>query len=202
MPPTKPYESPFPGATYVPHTYVEERYGLYGNLSRRHHSSRHSATYSRADSSPSAQVGRPEGGPQTVEQLIHQGYFAVPQLDPEATPIHDKKQTAWLGLDDAIFQIRERHEIYQQNLYEIELAKCDAINSLFLFESLHGWPADSRTHYVLGKRLQALYADQRAERVSLWKDIANIRRALPESVQSYLSAHRKLILLDDPGDAP
>ena len=129
--------------------------------------------------------------------MIEQGYFAVPNSEPEIAIIHDKKRTAWLGLDDVITQIRQREEIYLQNLYEIELAKCDAINALFTWEAQYGWPANAKEQYVLGKRLQALYADQRAERVTAWKDISRLKQSLPEVAQQYLAAFRKVSILED-----
>ena len=148
-------------------------------------------------------TGQGEEGPQTVEQLITRGYFAVPAADAETALISDKRATAWLGLDDLVGQVQGRIEIYRQNFYEIEQAKCHAINDLFAWESQYSWPASSDQQYRLTKRLQELYADQRAERISLWRDVSRIRQILPETVQSYLSAHRKMeILDDDPGDAP
>ena len=48
-----------------------------------------------------------------------------------------------------------------------------------------------------------LYMEQRAERVSLWRDVSRLRLELPENAQQYLSAYRKVsILEDDKGDAP
>lgn len=141
-------------------------------------------------------------GPQTVEQLITQGYFRAPAGDPETALLSDKQTTSWLGLDDVIHQVQTRLAIYERNTLEIEQAKCYAMNDLFAFESRYGWPASTEQHYILGKRLQQLYADQRAERVSLWKDVSRLRQALPEHVQGYLGALRKLqVLQDSPGDA-
>ena len=57
--------------------------------------------------------------------------------------------------------------------------------------------SSKRSKTELRKRLQALYADQRAERVAVWKDISRLRQTLPEAAQSYLSALRKLTVLED-----
>ena len=143
---------------------------------------------------------RPRG--QTVEDIVRSGYFAIPKSDPETAIISDKKNTARIGLDDVIGQIRSRHELYQKNIYELELAKCAVINSLYRHEAYHG-PADSRVEYSVGKRLDELYADQREERMNLWRDISKLRLILPENAQQYLSAYRKVsILEDDKGDGP
>ena len=182
---------------YAPH--------LYGF--RQLHGYEHPLTTSRPRAKPEPYsvydfsidaAARPQNdGPQTVEQVIYQGHLYVPRSEPEIAIIHDKKRTAWLGLDDVIAQVRQRYDVFQQNIYEIEQAKCDAVNALFAWEARYGWPANSKQEYVLGKRLQELYADQRAERVSAWRDISRLKQNIPEAVQKYLSAFRKLTVLED-----
>ena len=132
----------------------------------------------------------------TVEQIISTGYLAIPRGDPVKSIISDKKHTSWLGLDDVIGQIRKRYELYERNMYEIELAKCGAINTVYTHEAWHG-PTDSRTEYSLGKRLDKLYKDQRDERTNLWRDISKLRLLLPENAQKYLTAYRKFSILED-----
>jgi len=182
---------------YVPLAYAEKRYALYGNLSRTNPATSGSRRYATYDFSNEQMSGQQDDGPQTVEQLITEGYFSVPDSDPEIAIIHDKRHAAWLGLDDAICQIQKRNEIYLVNLYEIELAKCDAVNELFECEREQGAPANEHQRKTLAGRLQELYADQRSERTALWKDISGLRRAMPETAQEYLSAYRKLAILND-----
>lgn len=182
---------------YAPHAYAFRQLHGYERSAELGRIQPRSVPGAAPDLSSIAPSAWPNDGPQTVEQVTKQGYFAVSNAEPEIAIIQDKKRTAWLGLDDVIAQIRHREEIYLQNLYEIELAKCDAINALFTWEAQYGWPADAKEQYVLGKRLQALYADQRAERVAVWKDISRLRQTLPEAAQSYLSALRKLTVLED-----
>lgn len=139
--------------------------------------------------------------PQTVEDVIRHGYFSIPESEPEIAIISDRKNTSWLGLDDIINQIRHRYEVYQQNIYEIEVSKCSAINSFYTHEAWHG-PSNSRVEYSLNKRLDKLYHDQRLERADLWKDVSRLRILLPEQAQQYLAAYRKVsILEDEKGDA-
>jgi hypothetical protein len=136
----------------------------------------------------------------TVEQIIANGYLAIPKSDPVEAIISDKKHTSWLGLDDVIGQIRKRYELYEKNMYELELGKCSAINTLYTHEAWHG-PSDSRGEYSLGKRMDKLYKDQREERTNLWRDISRLRLLLPENAQKYLTAYRKdSILKDSKGD--
>jgi len=132
----------------------------------------------------------------TVEQIIASGYLAIPKSDPVKAIISDKKHTSWLGLDDVISQVRKRHELYQTNMYGLELAKCAAMNSVHDHEAHHG-PADSRIEYSLNKRLDKLYKDQREERINLWQDTSKLRLLLPENAQQYLAAYRKLSILED-----
>ena len=140
----------------------------------------------------------------TVEQIVSRGYFAVPNSDPTTALISDRKTTARLGLDDVIHQVRHRYEIYEANWYGIELAKCSAISAMLSMESERGAvPADSRELYSVNKTLDRLYQQQREERVLLWQDVSRLRLALPENAQNYLTAHRKVALLEDErGDAP
>jgi hypothetical protein len=133
--------------------------------------------------------------------LIRRGYLAIPKSDPETAIISDKKSTARLGLDDVIGQIRNRHSLYQHNMYELELAKCSVINSFYKHEAYHG-PSDSRIEYSMNKRLDELYADQRKERTDLWRDVSRLRLQLPENAQQYLAAYRKVSILENnEGDA-
>jgi hypothetical protein len=142
--------------------------------------------------------------PQTVEQVIERGYLAVPPGDPAAAMISDRKNTSWLGLDDLIGQIRKRYEIFDRNLYEMQLSKCAAANALFSMEADRGSvPADSKERYALDKRLQQIYQEEREERVTLWQDVSRLRLSMAEAAQLYLSAYRKVRLLEDTqGDAP
>ncbi len=140
--------------------------------------------------------------PQTVEQIVRNGYLSIPKSEPETAIISDRKNTSWLGLDDLIGQIRNRYEVYENNIYELEKAKCTAINCLFEHEAYHG-PTDTKVEYSVNKRLDGLYSEQREERTNLWRDISRIKILLPEQAQNYLSAYRKVSILEDTkGDMP
>jgi len=69
--------------------------------------------------------------PQTVEDIVRNGYFSIPKGEPETAIISDRKNTSWLGLDDVIGQIRNRYEVYESNTYDLEVAKCAAIKTVF-----------------------------------------------------------------------
>lgn len=136
--------------------------------------------------------------PQTVEQRILRGYLAVPQTEPETAIITDKHRTSWQGLDDIIKQVRHRYEIYDRHIYQIEQGKCYAISGLWEQEAHRGGvPATSKEHYSLTKRLLELYEQERTERVGLWQDVSRLKLLLPETAQQYLSAHRKVSILND-----
>jgi len=140
--------------------------------------------------------------PQTVDQVIQRGYLAIPESDPETAIIFDKKHTSWLGLDDVIGQIRTRYELYTNNIYEIEIGKCYAVSSAHAIESARGGIVlNSKEMYGLNKSISEFYQQQRNERVNLWRDVSRLRLQFPENAQQYLSAYRKVsILEDDKGD--
>ena len=110
-------------------------------------------------------------------------------------PTHDRKFSSWLGLDDIIGQIRQREDLYKKNMLEREWGKCYAFNEL----AHSGWPASTEQMALYHKRLQELHSEQRMERVSAWRDISGLRQLVPENVQGYLSAMRKVEILDDDG---
>ncbi|MFC1765397.1 hypothetical protein ACFL6U_25415 [Planctomycetota bacterium] len=139
--------------------------------------------------------------PQSVDQVIRKGYLFIPKSEPETALISDKKHTARLGLDDVIGQIRNRHQLFEKNMYDLEWAKCSVINSLYQHQAYHGVP-DGKVEYSVNKRLDELYSDQREERTNLWRDVSRLRLQLPENAQQYLSAYRKVAILEDTkGDA-
>jgi len=201
----QPYQVPngpvFEGP-YFPYFYQS---GLYRSYPLPSHSpfSHYTGSLSRYDFSRQQASMGPSPYPQTVEQIVARGYFAVPGGELESALISDKKETSWLGLDDVIKQIRHRYAIYEQNMYQIEIGKCYAISSLFgLIASRGGVRADSRETYRLDKGLRELYEQQRDERVRLWQDVSRLKQSLPEVAQQYLASYRKLAILDDVrGDA-
>ena len=134
----------------------------------------------------------------TVEDIIQRGYFAIPKSEPETAIISDKKQTSGLGLGDIISQVRQRYEIYERNNYQIELGKCYAISSMLYIEAMRGCiPQDSREAYSISKSLREFYEQQRDERTKLWQDVSRLKQSLPEQAQQYLSAYRKVSILED-----
>jgi len=149
--------------------------------------------YAKSFFSTGTPITQVDEGPQTVEQLVYKGYFTVPPFDPDTAILSDKKHTSWLGLEDVIGQVRQRQSIYEKNMNEIEWSKCYAFNEL----ARGGWPPTPEQYITYNKRLQDLHMDQRSERISFWKDVSRLRQALPESAQQYLSAFRKIEILND-----
>lgn len=189
--------------TYVPYFYQSGKFLLY-DIPRRGPKSGYFDTSTgydfTSDIVPKSDRIR---GP-TVEDIINNGYFPIPKSEPETAIISDKKHTAGLGLGDIISQVRQRYEIYERNIYQIELGKCYTISSQLAVESSRGGVCmSSREAYSLNKSLRELYEQQRDERVRLWQDISRLKQSLPEQAQQYLAAYRKVsILEDDRGDGP
>mgnify|MGYP006297028885 FL=1 len=141
-------------------------------------------------------------GIQTVEDVIQKGYLAVPETEPETALISDRNHVSKMGLSDIICQIKGRYRIYQQNIYQLERSKSDAVNCQFAIEASRGAVAmDSKEAYSLNKRITELYVQQLNERTKLWQDVSKLRQLLPENAQNYLTSYRKLsILQDNEGD--
>ncbi len=187
--------TPAPTGAEKPKTYQFERYLLYRYLPKPQSSLYRPTPHTSSDFFRSDPVGPGDEGPQTVEQMISRGYFSVPRMAPEMAGLYDRKLSSWLGLDDIIGQIRRREDLYRKNMLDLEWGKCYAFNEL----AHSGWPASADQMALYHKRLQELHAEQRMERVSAWRDISGLRQLLPENIQGYLSAMRKVEILDDDG---
>ena len=189
--------------TYVPYFYQSGRFLSYDIPHRAARSSYFGRTTGydfTSDIVPNSSWPRSPN----VEDIINKGYFPIPKAEPETAIISDKKHTSSLGLGGIINQVRQRYEIYDRNIYQIELGKCYALNSMFAVEAERGGVRQSsREAYSLNKSLRELYEQQRDERVRLWQDISRLKQSLPEQAHQYLAAYRKVsILEDDQGDKP
>jgi len=190
-------QTPATAGGYVPYFYQA---GLYLGQDQPHDQSRRgppTSAYARYDFSSDLPLWRPLSGPQSVEQIITRGYLSVPASEPEIAMISDKHQTSWLGLEDVISQVRQRRTLYRQNMDEIDQGICEAQNAVFRQEAAQGTPADQGQQYAVSKAVQGLYEQKRFERAKLWQDVSKLRQTLPEAAQQYLSAYRKLSILDD-----
>jgi len=199
MYPNEHSNSPAMGRGYVPYFYdrgLHELYPLPGSRVPVRDKQRPSLTHD----SLSLDARLPDfDRSQTVEQIIAHGYFAVSHEDPVTAILSDKEHTARLALEDSIAQIRHRYEIYEQNLYQIDLGKCAAMNAVYAHIAYQG-PPTSKQMYARHKAFQGLYEQERLERTELWKDISRLRGLIPESAQAYLSASRKRSILGEAGD--
>lgn len=186
-----------PGAEYIPYFYESGQFLRYNEPVKNRRAQTYFMSSGYNFSSEGSSILDPEQ-PQTVEQIIYQGYLAIPTGDPVTAMITDKKHTAWLGLDDAINQIRKRYEIYEQNIEMLEENKCNSMN-VFLahYDKVKPMSVDDRIYYSLNKNIQRLYTQQMDERVNLWRDVSRIRQSLPESAQQYLAAVRKNTIMDE-----
>jgi hypothetical protein len=190
--------TPAIGGGYAPYFYQWGLFETQGLPSTSAPNPPANSTYARYDfTSDLIQPRRPDHH-QTVEDIVAKGYLAIPQEDPATAIISDRQHTSWLGLDDIISQIRRRYDIHEKLMYEMELAKCAASNSIFRLEAESGGvPANSKERYSEDKRVQEIYQEQREEQVNLWRDVSRLRLSLPELAQLYLGAYRKARLLND-----
>ena len=187
---------------FVPYQWIPEYYELYlqpDGLRPSRTVERPSSTHYdfSSDLVPARQPSR-----LTVEQIVASGYFAVPDSPSETAIISDRMHTSRIGLDDSIGQLRERQEIHERNVYELELAKCAALSEAFGRAAVLGL-GESAPDEILSQDLQRLYAQQREERVLFWRDISTLRQSFPVVAQQYLAAYRKSsVLADIEGDTP
>ena len=130
MTPGKTPQSDFDQFGYMPYTYLsgQFRYTWPGQNQPANPRTPY-ATYDFT-SEPKSNLNPDQ--PQTVEQIVANGYFTIPTGDPVTAMITDKKHTFRLGLDDAIDQIRRRYEIYDKNVYELLLSQCYTINTFLV----------------------------------------------------------------------
>ena len=190
------------GPHYVPYFYASGRFQSYeGSLVRTSLEALSAGSSYDFTSDLIPRKGYSSG--QTVEDIIRRGYLAIPKSEAETALISDKKHTSRLGLDDVIGQIRKRYDVYEKNIYGIEIGKCYLISSALATESARGGVIlNSKEMYGISKSISEFYQQQRDERVNLWRDVSRLKLQLPENAQQYLSAYRKVsILEDDKGDA-
>ena len=186
-------------SSYVPYFYDSGLYRLNSVSVPPSPGGQTAPGYARYDFSSQSRPWLPEKGAHTVEQIISNGYFAIPVGETETAIISDKNHTARLGLEDTIWQVRNRHELYNRNMYELHQGVCEANNAVFRQVGAQGTPADNRQQYSANKAIQGLYEQMRQERVRLWQDVSKLKQFLPEAAQNYLSAYRKMAILEDDG---
>ena len=183
---------------YVPYFYYSGQFLAHGLSSQTVPKSNLDRTIESYDFTSDLTKKRTFPKPQTVEDILRHGYLAIPKSEPETALISDRKDISKLGLSDIISQIRQRHDIYENNMYQIELGKCYTISSQLAVESSRGGVAmSSKEAYGLNKNLSDFYEQQRDERTRLWADVSKLKLLLPEQAQSYLSSYRKMSILED-----
>ena len=198
MNPHEPSNGPVFDAGYVPYFYQSGRFLVYGLPRQTASKSTLDRTIGSYDFTSDLTEKHPWPRTQTVEDIIQRGYLHIPQSEPETALISDKKDISKIGLSDLISQIRNRYEIYEKNMYHLEMAKCYTVSSQLAVESSRGGIGmDSKEAYSLNKKIGEFYQQQNEERVRLWQDISRLKQVLPEQAQNYLSSYRKMSILED-----
>jgi hypothetical protein len=198
MIPETDYNGPVFDGTYRPYFYQSGKFLLYDPSHQTEPKGYLESTASGYDFTSDLTSKRPVAGPQTVEDIIRNGYLSVPHCDPETALISDKQAVSRLGLSDIISQIKSRYEIYNDVIYNIEMSKCYTVSSQLAVESSRGGVRmSSREAYSLNKKISEFYLQQNEERVRLWQDVSRLKQLLPEQAQSYLSGYRKMAILSD-----
>jgi len=133
----------------------------------------------------------------TTDRIIRQGYLTVMPAEPIAAMTADRRAVSWMSLDDAIRQIRRRYAIYEQHTYEMQQGELTVRNAARNCWRPPGWLPEHDPE--VAPILRELELQQRQERVSLWRDVSNLRQAVPSAVRDYLDAVRTMGLLNGTG---
>ena len=201
--PNNPTYTPASGGGYIPYFYESGLYRLYPQPDRNVPGEPTERTYVRYDFTSDLSPARAGSAPQTVEQIIARGYLAIPPAEAELALISDRKDTSWMGLEDFIHQARQRQDLYVRNTDELDQSVCEANNAVFRQEADQGGPANEKQRYSANKMIQKIYEQKRAERVEFWRDLSRLKQSMPEAIQQYLAAYRKVsILQSSEGDFP
>lgn len=131
-----------------------------------------------------------------IEQLLDGVWHSGSSTDPAASMLEDRLSVGSFALGDVLRQIRDRLVIYHRHLDELEQAKMQfrTVRKQWLDpQDRFGHLPDPEGVTVL----QGIDAQQRAERLSAWKDLSALRQRLPEHWQGYLSAWRQYELISD-----
>lgn len=112
--------------------------------------------------------------------------------------IRDRLSVESFAGRDLLHRARERFLIYQQHMQDLSSARGTAV------EVRRDWrnPLDNRPYLGdpdLLREVQRIDGEQRAERLSLWRDLNDLRSKLPEQWARYLSSYRRHAMLSKAG---
>ena len=138
---------------------------------------------------------RPAGTGVTVDDLVTDRRLPRRRIDPALASLADRRQTAWMGLDDLIPQARARADLYRQHLIELDYEEIAIRNASRRCPRPIGWEPHEDPEVL--RDLQAIDDQRRRERVDFWRDMSRIRLMMPESASAYLGASRRLDLLGE-----
>jgi hypothetical protein len=98
---------------------------------------------------------------------------------------------------DLLRRLRERCSFYQQHMDELQTARQNAV------AVRRDWrnPLDSQAYLAdpdLLRDVQRIDGERRAERLSFWRDLNDLRSKLPEQWLSYLASYRRNQLFSTP----
>lgn len=111
-----------------------------------------------------------------------------------ASFLSDRLSVESFATSDLVRRIRDRLSFYRLHMDELDQARINAVAVRRDWRS----PLDSQPYLAdpeLLRDVQRIDGEKRAERLSLWRDLGDLRSKLPEQWASYLSSYRRHHLL-------
>lgn len=111
--------------------------------------------------------------------------------------LSDRLSVESFASSDLVRRIRERLSFYRLHMDELDQARLNAVAVRRDWRS----PLDSQPYLAdpdLLRDVQRIDGEKRTERLSLWRDLSDLRSRLPEQWASYLSSYRRHQLLLPP----
>jgi len=128
-----------------------------------------------------------------LSDLIKADHLPVPEADPTTAFISDRLSVESFAAGDLVDRIRERMSLYHQHMDELQQSGFNAV------AVRRDWRNPLDNHPYLGdpdllQEIQRIDSEKRSERLTLWRDMNDLRTKLPEQWLSYLTGYRRYAL--------
>jgi len=134
-----------------------------------------------------------------LSDLIKADHLPVPNADPATAFIFDRLSVESFAVGDLVDRIRERVLLYRQHMDELQQSGLNAV------AVRRDWRNPLDNHPYLGdpdllQEIQRIDSEKRSERLTLWRDMNELRTKLPEQWLSYLTGYRRYALFSGSGE--
>jgi len=134
-----------------------------------------------------------------LSDLIKANHLPVLEADPATAFISDRLSVESFAAGDLVDRIRERVSLYHRHMDELQQSGFHAV------AVRRDWrnPLDNQPYLGdpdLLQEIQRIDAEKRSERLTLWRDMNDLRMKLPEQWLSYLTGYRRYALFSGSGE--